>query len=461
MVKVNQASINNIYENFFLQNKEISIKWLYLALFSLLISGFYSIIIVALRTPLIGELIKNKDFFKISLVIHVDCSVLVWFLSCCGIFMAAISNKKYNYLLKISYYLAYFAMFLIFLSPFLEDSAPILNNYIPILHNIYFILGIAIFFASILVLAIISIISSFDTRDLLAQITKSVSLLIIMAIATIQVAAYKIQNDPNFAAGDLYYYYERLFWAAGHLLQFSYTQIIILSWLCIAEANGLKLVVRQKIILFITNLNLIFAITGLYPLFMYDISSNEYINFYTNHMIYLGGIAPTIIGLVVIAGLVPHKSNKNFIHLKYSLFFSLLLFFYGGFIGILIAGTNVTIPAHYHGSIIGITISLMGVIFLLINYYKFGQIKIKLAKLQVILYSTGQLLHITGLAISGGYGVMRKDPSLPLSFAAKFNMGLMGAGGFIAIIGGVMFVIISYLAIIRSGKRSEVTSNIN
>ena len=38
----------------------------------------------------------------------------------------------------------------------------------------------------------------------------------------------------------------------------------------------------------------------------------------------------------------------------------------GGLIGFLISGSNVTIPAHYHGSIVGVTLALMGVCYLLL-----------------------------------------------------------------------------------------------
>ena len=32
-------------------------------------------------------------------------------------------------------------------------------------------------------------------------------------------------------------------------------------------------------------------------------------------------------------------------------------------IGIFIAGTNVRIPAHYHGCIVGVTLALMGLVY--------------------------------------------------------------------------------------------------
>jgi hypothetical protein len=51
-------------------------------------------------------------------------------------------------------------------------------------------------------------------------------------------------------------------------------------------------------------------------------------------------------------------------------------------------------------------------------------------------------LHIAGLALAGGYGILRKNPDGEIALAAKFYMGMLGGGGLIAIIGGLMFVYI-------------------
>ena len=87
-------------DKFFKKNQEISKHWLYLALLSLAIAGFYSILIVALRTPGLKDLIEDKNFFRTALIIHVDFSVLIWFLSCCLIFITSIVDKKNNYILN-------------------------------------------------------------------------------------------------------------------------------------------------------------------------------------------------------------------------------------------------------------------------------------------------------------------------------------------------------------------------
>ncbi|PKL95499.1 MAG: hypothetical protein CVV18_05265, partial [Gammaproteobacteria bacterium HGW-Gammaproteobacteria-8] len=55
----------------------------------------------------------------------------------------------------------------------------------------------------------------------------------------------------------------------------------------------------------------------------------------------------------------------------------------------------------------------------------------------------GQLLHIAGLAWSGGHGVQRKTAGAAQGLnelAQILGMSVMGLGGLIAIIGGVIFL---------------------
>jgi hypothetical protein len=74
----------------------------------------------------------------------------------------------------------------------------------------------------------------------------------------------------------------------------------------------------------------------------------------------------------------------------------------------------------------------------------------KLARIQPYFYGGGQLLHVLGLVISGGYGVQRKvaGAAQELDTVERVaGMGLMGLGGLISIVGGFLFIYICYRAI--------------
>ena len=189
----------------------------------------------------------------------------------------------------------------------------------------------------------------------------------------------------------------------------------------------------------------------------YDVASVEHHRAQTLLMRFGGGLVIPPIALAVLwsltstAGLPAEKRP-----LRSSLFTSLVLFSAGGAIGFMITGSNVRIPAHYHGCIVGITLAMMGVVYYLLPQFGFAAPKSRYAAWQPVIYGTGQLMHIVGLVWSGGYGVQRKvagaEQVLHTSHET-LGMGLMGLGGLIAIAGGIMFLVI----VLRSlcGRRAE------
>ena len=121
------------------------------------------------------------------------------------------------------------------------------------------------------------------------------------------------------------------------------------------------------------------------------------------------------------------------------------LFLYGGLLGLLITGQNVVIPAHYHGSIVGITLAFMGYAYLMLPQFGYRAVAhMRTAYWQPIIYGVGQVMHVSGLAYSGGYGVLRKTAGGVGELAPniKIALGFMGLGGVLAIAGGLMFVIV-------------------
>ncbi len=122
-----------------------------------------------------------------------------------------------------------------------------------------------------------------------------------------------------------------------------------------------------------------------------------------------------------------------------------MLFGAGGLIGLAISGSNVKIPAHYHGSIVGVTLALMGLVYHLLPRMGFAQPAGRLAAWQPALYGGGQLLHIAGLLWSGGYGVQRKVAGAEQVLRTPeqvLGMGLMGLGGLLAVAGGILFAVV-------------------
>ncbi len=402
------------------------LRWVYLGIASLALSGLYSVALVFLRSPGLSELI-DKDLFRTALVIHVNLSVLVWLLSSIAALWFYKVGTKYSYFINYSNYLAWLGVILMAISPVIARSNPILNNYVPMLDNWCFVLGLVLFSLAIIFVSIIALVINYNQASSLLKTANIASVLIIF-IATFSFALSSLGLDKIPYQMDLHFYYEMFFWGGGHILQFAFVEGAMIVWILLLENILGKKLYYQKIYSFLLALNMLLTLPIFYVHFAYQIDSAEFIEFFSLHMKYCAGIAPSLMLVVLLSEyrFAPLSAAQN------CLISSIGLFFLGGLIGLLIAGINVTIPAHYHGSIVGISIAFMG--------FSYMALEINKDFYQSYIYAIGQVIHITGLAISGGYGVMRKLPGQELPQSAKIMMGLMGFGGLVAILGGLMFV---------------------
>ena len=64
--------------------RTLAVRWLVLGLGALIGSGLFSILLVLSRTPGVNSALPMTDFFHVALVVHVDLSVLVWFVAFAG-----------------------------------------------------------------------------------------------------------------------------------------------------------------------------------------------------------------------------------------------------------------------------------------------------------------------------------------------------------------------------------------
>ena len=69
--------------------------WLHLGLAALIGSGLFSILLVVSRTPGLNRLLPVADFFHVALVVHVDLSVLVWFVALAGMLWSLNASPRH------------------------------------------------------------------------------------------------------------------------------------------------------------------------------------------------------------------------------------------------------------------------------------------------------------------------------------------------------------------------------
>lgn len=452
--------INNefVFPNNF--RKNLVAGWLFIAITALTLSGIYSILIVLNRTPGFQNIIPFKDFFHTAIVAHVDLSVLVWMLSMSAALFATLGRIKFQAGYSTCLVLASIGMGLIAIAPFTGQVVAIMNNYIPMLQSIFFIIGLALFACSIIIHLILTLATT-NLKELSHPLSLAIYFGALITLASViafyfsyeqLIASYSEVPNQSF---DLEWFYEQLFWGGGHLLQYTYTHMMVIAWLILALACGYTIKLSPRLVHVVFGINLALVVPALVSYGFYPASTDEHRMFFTEHMRYGLAILPTISLILLLVTLLSKPRPKIDTIAKpllYALLCSILLFCYGGILGYLIRGVNVTIPAHYHGSIVGITLGFMGLCYYLIPALGFQSIQSKAARLQPLIYAAGQALHITGLAISGGYGTLRKTSGAAPTHEAQFWMGIMGLGGLIAIIGGLMFVVIAYKAMMKEAR---------
>jgi hypothetical protein len=435
--------------------RRLAVGWLLLALASLVASGVFSILLVLSRAPYVKDVFPLVDFFHVALVVHVDLSALVWFAAFAGVFWSVNSTPRFADAGWVALGLAVGGTVVMSLAPFVSRGTPIMANYIPVLDEPVFLGGLAIFAAGcvVLVLRSMAAVPPVGTRiDGPGALRFGLNAAVVSAAVALIAFAWSWAKVPAHLDGKAYY--ELLFWGGGHVLQFTWTLLMFVAWLWLAEACGapVPLTPRVAVLLFGIGLASVFLTPVIY--LAYEVTSVEHHRWQTWLMRFGAGLAILPFALALVVALArrgaPAPRERP---LHAALAASLVLFGVGGAIGVMIHGSNVRIPAHYHGSIVGITLAFMGLTYHLLPRLGFGEPARRAASWQPWVYGGGQLAHVAGLLWSGGYGVQRKVAGAaqilrtPEEVAA---MGLMGLGGLVAVAGGLMFLVIVLRALLRS-----------
>jgi len=428
------------------QVRRLAVGWLLLSLGALVVGGLFSVLIVLSRTPYFQEIIPWTDFFHTALVVHVDMTVLVWFLGFAGVLWSLNSSVR---CLKCAW---------AGLAPFLGIADPLMNNYVPVLQHPVFYAGLVLFGAGFTLLVLNGLVFSHSVGLTISgdgALRFGLYTGLIAAIVSVIMLIVSYFDMPAVASGA--YYYELLFWDAGHTIQFMHIQLMLVAWLWMATVTGIGVRLSPRIALFIFAIGLLPVLLTPVVYSMYDLGAAMHKQVISLLMQYGGGLAALPIGLMLAYSFIKADwRNVTFGPEFNALVTSMLLFGVGGVIGYMIHGSNVTVPAHYHGSIVAVTLAYMGITFHLLPRLGFRAATGWAATWQPVIYACGQLMHVFGLVWSGGYGVQRKTAGAAQgldNIERVISMGIMGLGGLIAVIGGIMFLVIVFKAMWpRSGS---------
>lgn len=427
--------------------------WTALAVGALAIAGIFALLLVLSRTPYVQDMLPWpwQNFFHKGLVVHVIFSFVVWFLATMGALFSyylALEGEpdRASRLGPIALGMAFAGCVALMLPALFDLGTAELNNYVPVMSHPFYYAGLVLLFGA---LGLTSI------RHLACHhVSRSVAVLYLLACLCFCLAWWVLPDGLASAS-----FNEQLFWGGGHVLQFVNTGLLILAWSVLLKTAGLgpllarpyQRLVFGVLVLFVLPVPLIYA--------FFDIMGPVHRSFFTELLRY-GLPVPSIVSTVfLLLFLLCSAAEKLDRLVKTALWLSLLVYNLGGLYGLFLDGSDTRVPAHYHAVIGGINLAFMILYHRVILPYVGIHPRVgKLLIVQYWLYGLGQIMHASGMFLAGLQGVPRKTAGAAQgldNLEKMISMGLMGVGGLIAVIGGVLFVIMTMNWIIRGGRIYE------
>lgn len=424
--------------------QKMAAGWLKLAILTLLIAGVYAALLALARTPVLKDLVPSNDFFYVSLVIHVIFSNLFWFLAIAGM-LWSLNTRNYAIVLGwTALLITTLGVLVVAISPFAGAGDPVMSNYIPFLDSPIFFTGLAIAgvgFALLVVRTLIAV-PVMRLRTRVGSIRFGVYTATNAATMAVLAFFWAFLTMPGINRGKTDY--EGLFWLGGHVLQFTHALLMLVSWMWLASASGIRLKLPARVTALLFTLALLAVAFTPIAFLSVSVNSANFLQWFTNQM-RIGGVAATLpIGLLVLWSLFgASRPDSTTRPLRVALILSILLFALGGIMGYWLEQGSTLVTAHYHSVTGAVTLAFMALVYDVLPRLGFRTVAHRLALWQVYAYGIGQLLNVLGLAWAGGYGMQRKvggSAEVLDNVGQTWGMALMGLGGLIATIGGILFL---------------------
>lgn len=426
--------------------RRLAAAWLLFGVTALLISGLFVLLILFSRVPGLQGLFPVEDFFQLAIVVHVDFSVLIWFSTFAAMCWSLATRANAPGMAWAALGLSILGSLLVAASPFGPGEA-VMSNYVPVLDNPTFLTGLAVLMSGIVLAALRALlfpqplgVGLLPGGVLRFGIQTSV-LCLLLAAAALLWTWFRI---PDFLNGPPYF--ETLFWGSGHVLQFAWTQLMLVAWLWLASAAGVRMPLSPRLITGLLLAGALPAFLAVWAYLAWEVGSPAQRTFFIWQMAAGGGLAVGPIGLALLVGW-RNSAPLQDTHqrgLRVTLLFSILLFGIGGVLGFFAEGSNTVVPAHYHGCIVAVTLAFMGLALHLMPALGLGRPSPRLVLAMPWIYGVGQILHVAGLAYSGGHGAQRKTAVATQGLEGLgqiVGMTVMGIGGLVAVIGGIVFLV--------------------
>ncbi len=418
--------------------------WFLLFVVSIGAGGFFALLVALSRTPGVSHLFP-PDLFYHWLIGHVDLALIMGFLSFLVFLWHDLLKSEAK---RHEVFLAYGGTLLVFLSALLGLGTGVSNNYVPTIDHPIFFWGVTLFGVSLLSSSLRFIAPAFRSiktyRTLGVLVFTSVSLVILFGLTLI----VSFLTTPR--VEETYLYFERLYWLPGHIHQFVNATLLLMAWVILLREEGYE---PPRWLRLLPVAFLPFPVLYSVLQVVTEDTISQSVKLITTLGYAVGIGIPTLIFVFTLLRSV--LKIKGF----YSrvVLISLLLYTMGALMGYLIAGSDLRIPAHYHGVIASILTALMGLTYHYLKKMGFVSKLPRLIQIQPLLYGFGMTLFVSGLFWAGVYGAPRKTFGTGYIESIKVYvfMLLMGLGSVLSVVGGIMFVLFVLYSIVFRNRASN------
>lgn len=458
------------------ERPELARQWMLLAVSALAASGLLAFGVVAARVPALARHLTDTEIARRVLVVHVDLGVVVWFaaLPVALFHLAAAGGRRAGRLAAIAPWLAAAGAVALGSGLIPGWGHPHTVNYVPLVDQPLFVTGLLLFAAGVvasyldrelLPLAGTALVPGGDDAGPVTATLRACRGFVRLGAATTLLAlvVLAVANVRLRAAGDVTAAYEQLLWGCGHVLQVATVAFVLVAWALLAAAGTGRPVAFGAAARVALGLLVVAGLSAL-ALLPADPTGVRYYSGYAQLMRW--GLFP---GLVIFLGfvIVPHlrarrdPSSPAVARALRPLAASSLLMLAGLVYGVLIRGSDLRIPGHYHATIGSVTLAYMALTLLLLprddgrdrDLHR-ATIRDRALTRVALLYGAGQLCFSTGLMVAGASGLGRKTygvDQLVLGAGQKAGIALMALGGALALAGGVTWAA-SLLALLRADR---------
>ena len=434
-----------------------------LAIGSLLLAGSFSLLLIVGRMPVFSEWVSDPLFFKRCLVLHVDLALIVWFFSfAAGLFALMPGDRSSHGAFRLGFAVTCTGVLAMIGGTMIPRTLPVLANYVPVIDNALYVGGVALFFGGLLPCFVnerlflrvmevspsapASVWEPFRLTPDVAIALKTVALAYVAAMTTFLVSVAATPRELDAKS-----YYELVFWGGGHVLQVANVASMLAVWLLLLGALLKREIIQPRPARVLFGLLLAPHLLG--PLLTWNgtITSTYRLGF-TRLMQF--GIAPVVVIILGIClvqlrrawreGLISRRHWRDPRLAGFAA--SAALTVTGFLMGSAIRNSTTMIPAHYHASIGAVTVAFMAVSYLLLAPMGFASMSSRLARLvpwQLHLFGFGQVIFAIGFGLGGMHGLSRKAYAAEQhirSIGELVGLGIMGAGGLVAVAGGLLFL---------------------